>query len=143
VAGRVRDRGGILGLLDLIDASRGAFEYDFRTRFREPLDIIGESMGWGEAMRLVRILLDDPSSAVAAARAGWKYPISREALILMDHFDVTVMAHSDPKKNKAKPHGGRPFEIERRDIQKFGNTGGRTRAEVVAILNGMGHSLPV
>lgn len=138
-----RERGGILWLLDLIDTHRGAFEYDFRTRFREPLTIITESMGWGEALRLARILLADPSSAVAAAREGWKYPISREALIAMDLFDLTVMAHSDPKKGRPKQHTGRPFEIDRRDVHRYGKTGGRTREEIVTILNGMGHNLPV
>lgn len=41
-----------------------------------------------EAARLAEILREDPSSAIAAALAGWSHPVSREALIAMDHFDL-------------------------------------------------------
>jgi hypothetical protein len=43
------------------------------------------------------------------------------------------------KKWKAYP---RPVKAKDNN-QKWGDTGGRTRAEVVEILNGLGHSLPV
>ena len=61
----------------------------------------------------------------------------------MDLFDVTVMANTDSKNGRPKPHNGRPFTIEDRERKRYGNTGGRTRAEVVEILNALGHSLPV
>jgi hypothetical protein len=53
-----------------------------------------------------------------------------------------VLANSDTKKGKPKPHSGRPFKVNDRQERRFGNTKGRTREEVVAILNGLGHSLP-
>lgn len=100
-------------------------------------------MTWGEAIRLAGVLTRDPSSAIAAALAGWAYPITHEALALYDLFDVTVIANSDSKKGRPKPHAGRPFKMDDRSKQKYGNTGGRSRAEVVEILNSMGHNLPV
>lgn len=96
-----------------------------------------------EVARLVVILRADPSSAIAAALEGWEFPISREALAIYDLYDLTVIANSDTKKGKPKPRPGRPFPMNDRQERKWGNTGGRTREEVVAILNGLGHNLPV
>lgn len=55
-------------------------------------------MSWGEALRLIRVLAADPSSATGAALADWEHPFSREALILADLFDVQAMS-----KSKRKP----------------------------------------
>jgi len=93
--------------------------------------------------RLVVICRSDPSSAIAAALEGWDYPISREALAILDLFDLTVAANSDPKKPRPAPHSGRPYKPDDKTRQRFGDTGGRSRDEVVAILNGLGHNLPV
>ena len=65
-------------------------------------------MGWGEALRLLHILMTDPTSAVASHIAGWEHPISREALVLMDHYDLTMAINHDRKKGKAPTHPGRP-----------------------------------
>ena len=101
-------------------------------------------MGWGEAVGLVKILRADPSSMIAAALEGWSHPISREALILMDQFDLDMAAAtSGSKGRKPKPHPGRPWKPSDKTVQKHGNTAGRSRAEVVAILNAHGHALPV
>lgn len=135
--------GGIFGLLGLIRDHRGAVEYDLRHRFGLGLRDVGDTIALSEMGRLVRILRSDPSSAIAAALEGWDFPISREALIFMDLFDVTVMANSDSKKGKPKPHGGRPYKIERANVQKFGDRAGRTDAEVKEILNSLGHNIPV
>lgn len=72
----------------MIDAHRGAFEYDWRARFHLPLRVVGGSMSWGEALRLFRVLATDPSSCIAAALRGWQHPVSREALALFDLFDL-------------------------------------------------------
>lgn len=145
MAGGGRVRGGICELLDLIEEHRGALEYDYRTRFpgiTDGLDGIPAQMGWGEAARMVNILRADPSSALASAMAGWDFPISREALATLDLYDLMMAANSDPKK-RVKPHSGRPFDMSSKTERKLGNAGGRTRAEVVEILNAMGHQLPV
>lgn len=100
-------------------------------------------MTFGEALRLLEVLRADPSSAVAAALEGWDYPISRETLAMLDTFDLTRALHADPKKGAPKPHPGRPFKTDQRAAQRFGDTKGRSRAEVVEILNRLGHHLPV
>lgn len=55
-------------------------------------------------------------------------------------YDLTMAANTDAK-HRPKPHPGRPFKSDRSDVKKYGNTGGRTRAEIVEILNGLGHNL--
>jgi len=97
-----RRRGGILGLLDLIDAHRGAFEYDWRTRFHLSLEVVPESMGWDEALRLTQQLTLDPSSHVAAAVAGWAHPVSREWAVTADLFDLQHLVAAG--KSKPKPY---------------------------------------
>lgn len=99
-------------------------------------------MTWGEALRLVKILRADPSSMVAAALEGWSHPISREALILMDLFDLDMRV-AVGKKGKIQLHPGRPWGPDSKTTKRHGDVGGRSRAEVVAILNGHGHQLPV
>lgn len=114
-------------------------EYDWRTRFRLPLAEVGDTMSWSEAVRLSYILRADPSSALAAALAGWDHPISREALILMDHYDLDRGVAGD-KRWKGYP---RPWKTSDKTTQRHGNAAGRSRAEVAAILNAHGHNLPV
>jgi hypothetical protein len=125
--------GGAFGFLGLIHRHRGAVEYDWRTRFGLGLFDIGRMMSIHEAARLAEILLHDPSSETAAAVQGWDYPISREALVNLDLFDLTLLANSDPKKPKPKPHGMRPFKAAKTETQ-YGNAGGRSREQVEAIL---------
>jgi hypothetical protein len=134
--------GGIFGLLGLIASHRGAVEYDFRTRFGYGLSEVGARITITEAARLVVIVRQDPSSAIAAALEGWTHPISREALILMDLFDLDMQVATG-RKGKPKPHPGRPWQPDDRSVKRHGDTAGRSRAEVVAILNAHGHQLPV
>jgi hypothetical protein len=91
-------------------------------------------MTWGEAVRLTDLLLEDPSSMVAAKASGWEHPITREDAVLRDLFDLQHMAKSD---RKPKPYP-RPWPSEGR--RRRGRTK-MTRAEVVAVLNAHGHSL--
>lgn len=90
----------------MIDAHRGAFEYDWRTRFHLPLTAVGKSMTWGEAYRLTQALSTDPASAVAASLADWEHPVSRESLILMDVFDSSEASRAGRKaKRYPRPYG--------------------------------------
>lgn len=107
-----RQPGGIAGLLDLIDRHRGAFEYDWRTKFGLAFDP-PESMDWGEVYRLTLILLGDPSSHVAGSYAGWPHPVSREWLVLADLYDLQGRAKHG-RKHKTYP---RPWVESRK---KFG-----------------------
>lgn len=91
-----------------------------------------------EAARLAGVLTADTSSQTCAALNGWAHPISREALALLDVHDLTYLAHFDRKA--FKPHAGRPFSMES-GKKRRGDAAGRSRAEVVAILNAHGHNL--
>lgn len=57
-------------------------------------------MPWSEAHRLTEILLNDPSSQIGAAVAGWQYPLSRGDLTLRDLYDLQ---HRSKAKRKPKP----------------------------------------
>lgn len=95
-------------------------------------------MEWGEAVRQVRILRSDPSTQLAAAMEGWNYPLSRVGWMLADLIDVQGSSKAGKRWNTYP----RP-SAAKRDNQRWGDTGGRTRAEVVAILNARGHTLSV
>lgn len=78
----------------------------------------------------------DPGSHTFAALHEWEFPISREALILADLYDLQHFSKVDPKKPKPKPYPrGWP---DRKTVDKFGDAGGRSPAEVVAILRAHG-----
>lgn len=108
--------GGIVALADLIDAHRGAFEYDWRARFHLSVESIGRSVGWDEAIRLTKILSADPSSALAAARSGWEYPWPWEAILLADLVDVQVASKSK-RRPKSWP---RPWKKSDRSVRRMG-----------------------
>lgn len=132
--------GGIWRLLELIEEHRAAVEYDWRTRFGMSIDDMPDRMGWDEAGRLASLLCRDPSSALFAALAGWEYPMSREALLLADLFDLEHTAHADPKRGRPKPHPMRPVK-QVGERTRVGNPGGRSDEEIVAILRRLGHRL--
>ena len=132
------DAGGIRALLDLIEEHRGALEYDWRLRFGLPLSAVGASMDYGEAMRLVGILVHDPSSQIAAAVNGWDFPITRETLAVLDLYDLEGIKAAG---SKWKPHDGRPFSATPdRTVTRKGDAGGRSAEEVRAILRSLGHT---
>lgn len=131
-------RGGILGLLDLIEEHRDALAYDWRTRFHLPLSAIPDEMAWDEALSLLRVLRSDPSSQFAAAVEGWSHPLSREAAVLMDVWDLEY-AKSGSKKRESYP---RPFKTKgSRESERVGNTSGMDRDAVVAHLRRLGHNI--
>ena len=84
-------------------------------------------MGWGEAWRLTKILAADPSSAVAAAFAGWQYPLSREGITLRDLYDLQ---HTSKAKRKPKAYP-RPWDSPAKQIG--GNRPGMTPQEYRAL----------
>lgn len=110
--------------------------YDWRTRFGISLDSVPGEIGWSEALDLVRVLRADPSSQIAAGLEGWEYPLDRIAWMLADLIDIQG-GKAMGKKWKPYP---RPIKAKDKD-KRWGNTGGRSRAQVVAILNAHGHSL--
>lgn len=100
--------GGISGLLRLIGRHRGAFAYDWRTRFGVSLSVIGtEGMSLAEALLLFRELMLDPTSHVFVAVNGWQYPAPLEALAVWNLFDLThelAWLQGGKKGQKPKPH---------------------------------------
>jgi hypothetical protein len=67
-------------------------------------------MSWDEAWHLMQGLLTDPTSRLAAAHAGWEHPMSREAMVLADLWDLTVAANTDSKKRGRAKTYPRPFK---------------------------------
>lgn len=102
------------------------------------LDSVPDEICWSEAIDLVRILRGDPSSQIARSIEGWDYPLSREGWMLADLIDLQG---AKAMGKKWTPYS-RPIKAKD-STRRFGNTGGRSRAEVVAILNARGHNLPV
>lgn len=86
-------------LLDLLDEHRGAFEFDWRSRFHLGVESIPTVIDWAEACRLVEVLMTDPSSQLAAAFMGWTHASTREELTLRDLYD---MQHQSKSKRKPK-----------------------------------------
>ena len=74
---------------------------------------------------------------LAAAVEEWEYPLSRTDAILADMWDLSY-AKAGTKKRERYP---RPFKSKATTTQSWGNTGGRSREEIVAILRERGHSL--
>lgn len=126
------DPPGILGLVELIDEHRGAFEFDWRTRFGLPLADVPGRMSWGEAWRLTRELSVEPDSHVASALAGWQYPSSRAALVLADLFDLHHTIHA---KQSPKPYP-RPWDAAPRTIRPT-----VSQARVRELLRSAGHDM--
>lgn len=110
------DPPGILALLDLIDRHRGAFEYDWRTRFGVALRDVGADMSWGEGWRLALHLAGDPSTAVGAAVGRLQYPVTREFLVTADVFDLL---HKVNAKHTPKPY---PRPWKRMESARVGGT---------------------
>lgn len=58
-------------------------------------------MTWGEAVRLTRVLLQDPASHVHAALAGWAFPVSREWLVAADTYHAYLaLRAANPERHR-------------------------------------------
>lgn len=93
-------------------------------------------MPWSEAVRLTRVLSDDPTSRIAAAAHDWDRPWSFEWAAIVDLFDLTHQVNAD-KRNKPKPYP-RPWRDP--NARRRGRTN-LNRDEVIAILNAHGHAI--
>lgn len=105
-----RPPGKIRAVLRLLEDHPAEITYDWRERFGLGAAAIFDGrVSWEEAWMLTRQLLADPTSRLAAAHAGWDHPMSREAMLLADLWDLTVAANTDKKKGRPKPYP-RPFK---------------------------------
>ena len=75
---------------------------------------------------------------MGAVAREWEYPISREALILADLYDLLRLVNSDPKK-KAPDRYPRPWKTV--DESKRTAKPSLPQAEVLAALRYMGHDV--
>lgn len=107
------------GLLAVLREYRGAIEYDWWTRFGRGLCSIGSEMTLSEAARMVEIIRADPSSALAAAVEGWDHPVSREAAVLMDLWDLEAIKSGA----KRPPQYTRPWKTPGHRL-RHGNAAG-------------------
>ena len=57
--------------------------------------------------------------------------------MLADLYDLQHFSKVDPKKSKPKPYP-RPWPSTEKTVEKFGDAGGRTPAQVVEILRDHG-----
>lgn len=130
--------GGIFGLLGVVSEYRGALEYDFWFRFGTGLEVIGTGMSLTTAARLTKIIRSDPSSALAAAVEGWDHPVSREAAVLMDLWDLEA-AKSGAKSPPRYPR----VWAARGEQERMGDVGGRSPDEVRDILRKARGGAPV
>lgn len=91
-----------------------------------------------EIAALSRILEADPSSHVGAVMHKMQHPWSREAFIAADQYDLSLsLAWAENGRKGARPKRyPRPTD---KPLPRFGKTGGRSHAEVLAILASRGH----
>lgn len=105
--------------------------YDFRSRFNlSPWDF-GKSITWIDAVYLTVALLKESDSRLQAASNSWKFPISREAIILTQIFDLLAMTNS---KRKPKPY---PMPWPDPNKKRLGSNKNRSRKDVIETLKRM------
>lgn len=101
-------------------------------------------MRWGEALRLARMLAVDPTSQLGAALAGWDHPVSREALVLMDIFDlehIVAWAQGGGKGAKPRPYP-RPWSMDS-GSKRVAPDPSLSHEQIVAALRRAGHTAPI
>lgn len=59
-----------------------------------------KKLSYDEMYQLVLMLVVDPSSWLNSAMGGWKFPATREWMLLADQFDL---AHQQASKRRVKP----------------------------------------
>jgi hypothetical protein len=93
-------------------------------------------MTWPEAGRLLGQLLEDPASATYAAVSGWSRPWPEQTELLAQLLDSFRWANFEKPTPTKRPWPDGPA----RTSQRQGNTGGRSREQVEAILRAHGHN---
>lgn len=127
--GRRSSSGGILRLLELVEAHPAEIAYDFRSRFNLSYTDIGVKVGWLEAVYLVAVLMKDPSSWLQAAVSEWEFPVSREWIVAVQTFDL----HAAVNSKKPKPY---PTPWPNANTKKLGSKN-QSRNDVLTALERM------
>ena len=93
-------------------------------------------MTFGEAVRLTRVLAEDPGSQVARALNSWDYAASREFMVLAELRDITLGGLIG---EKATPYP-RPWPLERSGRLKPKPQ--LSQDQIRAALRAAGHTAP-
>lgn len=101
--------GGIARLLDVIEEHRAALRFDFRDRFGLSLDDAGDGYTFGEALDLVRELVDEQGTRSHAAVRGWAYALSTTNQTLQHLLELYAAVHRDTKKQPKPMSLGWPW----------------------------------
>lgn len=123
-------RGGSLKVLEFIQDHPIQIAYDFRHRFNLSIDDIGGNVTLYETALLISALLQETDSHLQAAVNDWKFPVSREWILLRDVYDAFAQA------NFKKP-GPYPTPWLAENTKKIGSNKQQSRADVLARLNQM------
>lgn len=100
-------------------------------------------MPWSEAVDLTRELVKDPSSRVGAALGKYDHPWTTEWSATADLFDlvhIIAWKFAGSPGQRPKPYP-RPWRTSNEGERNLGNTGDRSRDEVVAYLRQLGHRI--
>lgn len=110
-----RQPGGIFRLGRLIAEHPAAVAYDWRTRFGCASEQIGEpgGMSWAEACLLLRVLVTDSGSRVAAAVSGWQQVMSPEVDALLTLHDLVASALTRKPVRSPRPWDRQSPDVER------------------------------
>lgn len=96
-------------------------------------------MSWGEAFRLTERLFLDPSSHVAAAVCEWAHPVTWDAIVAMNDYDLKhqiAWVQGGKKGPRPEPYV-RPWPDKVRKHLTPGKS--LTQDEVLAALRAAGH----
>ncbi|WP_028474093.1 hypothetical protein [Nocardioides alkalitolerans] len=93
-----------------------------------------------EAARLVHQLMVDPGSHTFAAANEWTYPMSREAIVTADLFDLQHASKTGKKKPDPYPRPW-PDPKKQKQTSRHGDAAGRSPEQVGEILKGFGHDI--
>lgn len=109
--------GGIFRLRELIEESEKEFVHDFRKFYGLSVYDMGKTFSYREGIHLTTMLLSLPDSAVAAKKQNWKYPVSREWIVLSHLYDLLFAVNS--KKGSKQKQYPNPFG---NDSNRLGKT---------------------
>lgn len=98
-------------------------------------------MTWAEGYALAAELLNDPTSRLGAAEAGWSYPWSREAEAIASLSDLMAAVNTEERRRGSLKPYPRPYRIAGADS----TTSRRptvSQETVKATLTSLGHGIP-
>lgn len=105
--------GGIVGVLEVLEAHPVEASRDVREKFHLSKHDLFVTVDNGESVELVRSLLRDPSSWLAAAVSGWSHPFSWTDQYIVAGIDTLRSRWMSEFQPFPKPTDKRPEGISR------------------------------